>query len=1012
MLGLFVQEANEHLETLENDLVALEASPQNAELLNRLFRAIHSVKGTAGFFGLTPITDLAHVMESVMALLRDGLMVANRDLINLFLTGTDKLKAMVATPDQAASTDTSAERTALHALLHTEPPAKPAHPDKPILPLYLSGFRIDPELVRNALRHGQNTYVVQLHLQEDIESKGQTLLDYFRDIEALGTLIDTATETGGLEGGRGLGEEIAADVICSLLFATAMEPDLLLCALNLPESQITAVPSDLLKEWLKTQPTLAPSKSAPVPSAPAPCVPAAHAAPQPSTLSANVSASSSVAMTHPPTPTSTSITPTPLSPAAPANAAHGAKAKTEDTVRISVSLLDGLMNLAGEMVLGRNQLLRIAAPSRENASASSASSIDGLTSIVQGISGVTTDLQRTIMRARLQPVGGLFGKFNRIIRDLGQKLGKEIQLETVGDDVELDRALIEGLSDPLTHLIRNSADHGIELPGARVAAGKTAAGHVRISAAHLAGRVQIEVRDDGNGLNPEKLKAKAIEKGVITTEQASKMTESEAWQLIFAPGFSTAAVVSDVSGRGVGMDVVKTNIEKLGGRVEINSVLGQGTAIIIRLPLTLAIIPALIVGCDTRHFAVPQLNLVEIVRPGPDRPLEAFGASHIIRLREELLPVLNLSALLGLPNRYTADKPGYVLVLKLDNRRFGLQVETIADTEEIVVKPLGRHLQGTSLYSGATLLGQGEIALILDLAGIATGRLPTDTAVRQLTKATAAVESERILVFKDGTPEIFALHIANIGRIEKIATSRIERLGGHDYLRQKDGPTLRLLRIQDHLPVTPGAPLPVEVHIIVPRLVHHPVALITEHIMDAADLVTGALDTVSLKAPGVLGTATINDRLTILLDLYGIMRAAGIDHGAKPQDGLAGLRVLVAEDTAFFREAIKRGLHDVFKTLDFVNDGEEAWQRLQKGSYDILITDLEMPNLDGFELTTRIRADARLKNLPVISVSARDSDDFQERARIAGINHYETKLDRERLCLAITDVLHPQSARS
>jgi len=421
--------------------------------------------------------------------------------------------------------------------------------------------------------------------------------------------------------------------------------------------------------------------------------------------------------------------------------------------------------------------------------------------------------------------------------------------------------------------------------------------------------------------------------------------------------------------------------------------------------------PALIVGCDTRHFAVPQLNLIEIVRPGPDRPLEAFGCSHIIRLREELLPVINLTELLGLPNRYTEDKPGYVLVLKLDNRRFGLQVEKIADTEEIVVKPLSRHLQGTALYTGATLLGQGEIALILDLPGITTGRLPADATVRQLTQAVAAVESERILVFKDGTPEIFALHIANIGRIEKIATSRIERLGGHDYLRQKDGPTLRLLRIQDHLPVTPGAPLPAEVHIIVPRLVHHPVAVITEHIMDAADLPEVALDKVALRAPGILGTATINDRLTILLDLYGIMRAAGIAQGSAPQVGLAGLRVLVAEDTAFFREAIKRGLNDVFKTLDFVNDGEEAWQRLQKGTYDLLITDLEMPNLDGFELTTRIRADARLKNLPVISVSARDSDDFHERARVAGINHFETKLDRERLCLAIHDVLH-SSTRS
>ncbi len=419
MLGLFVQEANEHLETLENDLVALEASPQNADLLNRLFRAIHSVKGTAGFFGLTPITDLAHVMESVMALLRDGRMAANCDLINLFLTGTDKLKAMVATPDQAASTDTSAERTALHALLHSEPPATPAAPDKPILSLYLSGFRIDPELVRNGLHHGQNIYVVQLNLNTDIE--------------ALGTLIDTATEMGGLDGGGGLGEEIVAEVICSLLFSTAMEPDLLLCAFNLPENQLTAVPSDILKEWLKTQPTLAPSKSAPVPaakpahapaqvhahpaqgitSAPAAADPTWHGrpahgidsapdsgrpapitqAPSASALPATV-APTSVVPAAAPAPTSTSITPTPLAPAVPA--APGTKPKTEDTVRISVSLLDGLMNLAGEMVLGRNQLLRIAAPSRENASAASAAAMEGLTSIVQGISGVTTDLQRTI----------------------------------------------------------------------------------------------------------------------------------------------------------------------------------------------------------------------------------------------------------------------------------------------------------------------------------------------------------------------------------------------------------------------------------------------------------------------------------------------------------------------------------------------------------------------------------------------------------------------------------------
>ena len=994
MLGLFIQEAGEHLETLETDLVALEASPRDSDLLNRLFRAIHSVKGTAGFFGLTAITDLAHVMESVMALIRDGRMDATVPIISLFLTGTDKLKSMVAAPDRATSVDTLAERTALNSLLRSEPPPASSAPEETTeLPLYLGAFNIDPELVRDGLSHGQNLYVVQLRLHADIEAKGQSIFDYFHDVESLGTLIDSATD---LTTSAGLSQEMPDELVCSLLFSTAMEPDLLLCAFNLPPEQLTKVPADLMRTWLKTQPTLQPARPviAPAPALPPTPVPppAAGSLPEQALVVPPAAALSSVDLVAP----------------APAAATAATRIKAEETVRISVSLLDGLMNLAGEMVLGRNQLLRLAAASSREAR-SAALGQDGLSGVVQDIDNITSELQRTIMRARLQPVGGLFGKFNRIVRDLGQKLGKDIRLETVGEDVELDRTLIEGLSDPLTHLVRNSADHGIEPPDLRLRAGKPPGGLVRISAAHLAGRVQIEVRDDGRGLDAEKLKSKAVEKGLITPEQASRLGEQEAWQLIFAPGFSTAAVVSDVSGRGVGMDVVKTNIERLGGRVEIQSTPGHGMGIIIRLPLTLAIIPALIVGCGDRRFAVPQLNLEEIVRPGPDRPLEKFGGSCIIRLREELLPVINLSALLGLPDTLTESAPGFVLILSLDNRRFGLQVEHIADTEEIVVKPLGKHLQSTPLYSGATFLGQGEIALILDLAGIAAGRLPAESAhARKKIDATAQTSSERVLLFNDDTPETFALHIANIGRIEKIKSSCIERIGGHDYLRQKDGPTLRLLRIQDHLPVTPAGPLAEEVHIIVPRLVHHPVALVATHILDAADLPAGALDTVSLRAPGILGTASLDNRLTILLDLYGINRAAGIEIESARRPDLHQLRVLLAEDTAFFREAVRRSLQELVHTLDIAEDGEAAWQLLQKGSYDLLITDLEMPRLNGFELAARIRADARLKSLPVICLSARDTDDFHERARVAGINHYETKLDRERLCKAINQILTPR----
>lgn len=981
MLDLFVQESSEHLTTLETDLLALESAPRDADLLNRLFRAVHSVKGTAGFFGLVAITDLAHVMESVMALVRDGQMASDGRLVSVFLAATDKLRVMVASPGTSSTVDVSAENAALQALLRREPPSLPAD-QGPVLPAYLHGFRIDPELVRAALRHGQNVFVLQLRLHADIEARGQTILNYLAEVESLGVFIDAVTD---LESVTGLDDTNPPELVCSLLFATAMETDLLVSAFDLPAEQVVKVPPDLLRDWQKTQSTLAPARTAPEPTLatlpqtePAPVIPAPVA---------------TAAAAPVPAPASETGAATPM--------ASPNRGRSEETVRISVSLLDTLMNLAGEMVLGRNQLVR--------AVATQASSVEGLPSLVQNISGVTSDLQRTIMRARLQPVGGLLAKFGRVVRDLGQKLGKDLLLETVGDEVELDRALIEGLSDPLTHLVRNAADHGIETPEERRRAGKPPSGRIRIAASHLAGRVQLEVRDDGRGLDPARLKAKAIEKGLLTAEQAARLGDTEAWQLIFAPGFSTAAVVSDVSGRGVGMDVVKTNIERLGGRVEIQSAVGQGTAVIIRLPLTLAIVPALVVGCGTRRFAVPQLNLEEIVRPAPDRPVEDYGGSRVLRLREELLPVLDLAELLGLPPFITPTNPGYVLVLALDHRRFGLRVESVAESEEIVVKPLGRHFQGVPFYSGATLLGQGEIALILDVAGLAAGRLPAEsTAPAALTETvTVREDEERVLLFRDTGPETFALHLANVGRIERIATTRIESVGGLLYLRRAEGPALRLLRLGDYLPITAPAVLPSEVHVIVPRLVHHPVALLATVIHDAAGYSRDALDQRSVTAPGLLGAVSLHDRLTLVLDIYALLARAGLDTRATLTGGsaLTSRRVLLAEDTAFFREAVRRALEGVVSSLDIAPDGEEAWALLQSGRYDILVTDLEMPRLDGFGLAARVRADSRLAKLPIMALSARDNPDFHARARAAGIDHYETKLDRERLHASLTRLL-------
>lgn len=559
--------------------------------------------------------------------------------------------------------------------------------------------------------------------------------------------------------------------------------------------------------------------------------------------------------------------------------------KIEETVRINVSLLDQLMNLAGEMVLSRNQLVRLA-------EAQGVSPVEGLRSAVQEISAVTSNLQSTIMRARLHPVGSLFGKYTRIVRDLSQKLGKDIALEISGDDVELDRAILEGLSDPLTHLVRNSVDHGLELPSERESRGKSPRGTVRLSAAHLAGRVQIEVADDGRGMDPSKLKAKAIEKGLVTSEQAARMSDNEALHLIFAAGFSTAAQVSDISGRGVGMDVVRTNIEKLAGHIDLQSHVGLGTRIIIRLPLTLAIVPALIVGCQGQRYAMPQINLEEIVRPDADNPLRIFGGAEVLKLRDELLPVIRLASILNPASGGEIPQSSFVLALRLENLRFGLLVDEIMSTEEIVVKPLGRHLNSIPFYSGATLLGQGEIALILDPAGLAHGRISTSQTSLPNSKTlslTRTMDARRVLVFTDAGSERFAAPLTGITRVEQVRREHIERIGGRQCLRRNRASTLQLVRLSSILPVSDPGDLPEEFLVLVPKEPHSHAGIVATGIVDSADLPDGALDDTTLCADGVQGTALLLDRLTIILDIPALCASAGIGYAPSPEPATLSL---------------------------------------------------------------------------------------------------------------------------
>ena len=564
----------------------------------------------------------------------------------------------------------------------------------------------------------------------------------------------------------------------------------------------------------------------------------------------------------------TSIPPLPLDLAkAEPTRVFPVRVQTQEPADFNVELLDKLMNLASAMVLGRNKLVRL--------SEKEGSAVDGLRSIVQEINLVTSEMQSTIMRARLHPMGKLFGKLTSIVSDLGQMLSKEITLEIVGNDVEIDRLLLDGLAAPLARLVHNCAAHGIESREERNTLGKPTSGRIFLSAAHLNGRVQIEVRDDGRGLDPAKLKARAVDIGFLSPESVAQMTDAEACQLLFISGFSTSD--SSSSGSEIAMDVLKSNIEKLGGDVELASEPNCGTSATIHLPLTLTIIPALVVTCGGQSFAVPQINLEEIVVPSPTCRLESLGSGMVVRLREELLPVLDLASILG--QTHIAPESRYVLVLHLDHTRFGLLVDDISNTEEIVVKPLSRELKSVTMYSGATLLGQGDIALILDLAALAHGRLPSEVlgAAASLVPTISQIhaDSERVLVFSDASPERFAIHLNSIARIEHIPASRIERIGDRECLRQKTGPTIHLIRPGHFLPTTPPAPYGEEIFVIVPKMSQRPVGIIASEIVDSVDLETSMIDCEIFDSTAILGASTLLERLTLVIDVDGLLRAAG-----------------------------------------------------------------------------------------------------------------------------------------
>lgn len=562
------------------------------------------------------------------------------------------------------------------------------------------------------------------------------------------------------------------------------------------------------------------------------------------------------------------------SPAAtPAEPSGGVEKKQEgrgmaDTnIRVDVNLLDQLMNLVGELVLARNQILQFDTQGQDAT----------FTATTQHLNLVTTELQEGVMKTRMQPIGNVWSKFPRVVRDLATSCGKKIRLEMEGKETELDKTLIEAIKDPLTHIVRNSADHGIEGPEERKAAGKNEEGMLKLRAFHEGGQVNIEIIDDGGGIDPEKIKQKALDKSVITQDQAARMSDRELVNLVFAPGFSTAAKVTNVSGRGVGMDVVKTNIEKIGGTVDIQSKHKEGTTLKIKIPLTLAIIPALTVTTGGDRYAIPQVNLLELVLLEGEqavKSVEFIQGAPVYRLRGHLLPLIYLNDELKVKKQEENDKIN-IVVLQADERQFGLVVEEVRDTEEIVVKPLSQQLKGIPAFSGATIMGDGKVALILDVMGLAqSARVVNQTRERARLESSEKGEEkssnkQTLLIFGLGENGRMAIPLSMVARLEEFKRADIEKSGEQEVVQYR-GEILPLICLSKILLGDERSADRETLQAIVYTQNGRSVALVADKILDIVE------ESISVKRnsnrKGTLGTVVVQDLVTDLLDAEAIVR--------------------------------------------------------------------------------------------------------------------------------------------
>jgi two-component system, chemotaxis family, sensor kinase CheA len=794
LLAEFLTETNEFLETVDTQLVVLEADPTDSATLNSIFRLVHTIKGTCGFLGLPRLQFVAHAGETLLGKFRDGALVATSDQVQLVLESIDRIKEIIAHIEATGVEGDGDDSELINALEraaegHTSPTLSPivniiAEPEpvivEPSPPPANTSVRWDADLGRE-LRPGEVSLA-------ELEAA-------FR-----ATVVEEAPTRASVAA-PGVAEERRANPIAR---ATTEEDD------------------DHL-------------------------------------------------------------------------AKSGALASNQ-TIRVNVDVLETLMTMVSELVLTRNQLLQMVRNTSD-------SEFKGP---LQRLSVVTAELQDSVMKTRMQPIGTAWKKLPRIVRDAARDLGKKIDLVMEGETTELDRQVLELIKDPLTHMIRNSCDHGLESPQLRASAGKPETGTIKLNAYHEGGHIVIEVSDDGGGLSTARIRDKAIKNGIVTLENAWTLSDQQIHRFIFAPGFSTAEAVTSISGRGVGMDVVRTNIELIGGTIDLQSTEGRGTKFFIKIPLTLAIVSALVVGSLGQRFAIPQLSIVELVGTGPaaDHKIETINSARVLRLRDRLLPLVDLSDVLGVAKPETdseSEPASFVVVMQQANQLFGVIVDEVFDTEEIVVKPLSSAIASVRNFSGATILGDGSVIMIIDPASIFHSIGQADDVSDEIETAAAkerlpSNDITSMIVFRAGGDQPKAVPLSLVTRLEDLDASTFEH-GDGKTLVQYRGELMTIVPADPFMSIAQTGPQPILV------FTHNGQAagVAVDQIID---IVEEKLEIeMSTDRPGIMGVAVLKGKATEIMDVGHYLTAA---LGDWDDPGLAepSRHVVLVERNPFFRNLL------------------------------------------------------------------------------------------------------------